>query len=100
MAGGTEIRLPGGMINRPANLTPDNETGIGLWTKEQFINTFKSRSSHESINMPVKPGEFQTVMPWWMYGRMTEQDLGAIYDFLRTIPPVKNQVTKFEMKLY
>jgi mono/diheme cytochrome c family protein len=100
LSGGTEIKLPGGMINRPANLTPDNETGLGLWTKEQFINTFKHRAGTESINTPVKQGEFQTVMPWWMYGRMTDDDLGAIYDYLRTIPAIKNQVTKFEMKLY
>ena len=100
MAGGMEVKLPGGMIIRSVNITPDNETGIGSWTKEQFINTFKQRSAPESYNTHVKPGEFQTIMPWWMYGRMTEQDLGAIYDYLRTITPVKNLVNRFEIKLY
>lgn len=99
MSGGTEIKLPG-MINRPANITPDNETGLGLWTKEQFINTFKHRAGTEYTNTNVKPGEFQTVMPWSVYGNMTDEDLGAIYDYLRSIPAVKNQVNKFEIKLY
>jgi hypothetical protein len=47
-----------------------------------------------------KPGEFQTIMPWTVYAGMTEQDLGSIYDYLRTIPSVKNKVEKFGVKLY
>lgn len=99
-SGGVEIKLPGGIILRPANITPDNETGLGLWTKEQFIKTFKQRSSAESINTTVKPDEFQTIMPWWVYGNMTEEDLGAIYDYLRTIPAVKNQFQRFEINKF
>jgi len=34
-------------------------------------------------------------MPWTMYGGMTDEDLGAIYEYLRTVPAVKNQVEKF-----
>jgi mono/diheme cytochrome c family protein len=99
-AGGIDIKLPGGVILRPANITPDNETGIGSWTKEQFIKTFKTRSAPETYNTNVNPGEFQTIMPWWMYGRMTDEDLGAIYDYLRTVPAVKNQVNRFEINKY
>src|SRR5690606_28300321 len=36
-----------------------------------------------------------TIMPWTLYAGMTEEDLGAIYDYLRTIAPVKNKVTKW-----
>lgn len=43
-AGGDEIKLPFGSI-RGANLTPDVETGLGGWTKEQFIQRFKSMAS-------------------------------------------------------
>jgi len=99
-AGGNEYRLPGGVIIRPANITTDSETGIGLWTKEQFINMFRQRSNPEVYNSIVKQREPQTIMAWWGYGRMSELDLGAIYDYLRTIAPVKNQVNKFEIKLY
>jgi hypothetical protein len=69
-------------------------------TKEQFVNIFKLRSSPEVVNLPVKQGEFQTVMPWWAYGKMNNEDLEAIYEYLRTVPPVKNSVTKFEIKLF
>jgi hypothetical protein len=34
-------------------------------------------------------------MPWTMYGGMTEEDLGAIYEYLHSLKPVKNSVIKF-----
>jgi hypothetical protein len=37
----------------------------------------------------------QSAMPWTMYAGMTEGDLGSIYDYLRTVPPVANTVTKW-----
>ena len=97
-AGGIEINLPGNTVVRTANLTPDNETGLGLWTKEQFIKRFKQCSDPSYGNTPYKPGEFQTIMPWTIYAGLTEEDLGAIYEYLRTIPAVKNQVEKFSVK--
>ena len=38
----------------------------------------------------VAPGKFNTVMPWTMYAGMTDEDLGAIYDYLQTAKPVSN----------
>ncbi len=100
LAGGTEFKLPGGVIIRPANITPDIETGIGSWTKEQFVNTFKQKSDPEVYNTILKPGEAQTVMSWSTYGEMDTRDIEAIYDYLRTVQSVKNQVSRFEIKLY
>jgi hypothetical protein len=100
LSGGMEINMPGKTVIRTANLTPDNETGLGMWTKEQFINRFKQSLSSEYRNTNYIPGQFQTIMPWTVYAGMTEQDLGAIYDYLRTIPAVKNHVEKFSLKLY
>jgi hypothetical protein len=34
-------------------------------------------------------------MPWIMFSGMTNEDIGAIYEFLRTVKPVKNAVVKF-----
>jgi len=34
-------------------------------------------------------------MPWLMYARMNDEDLGAVYDYLRTVTPVKNRVERF-----
>ena len=39
--------------------------------------------------------EFNTPMPWLMYAGMTDEDLGSIYAYLKTVKPVKNQVEKF-----
>lgn len=95
-AGGQEFDLGPMGIVRTANLTPHAETGIGNWTKEQFINRFKeSLPDSNSSFIPVKAGEFNSIMPWIMYAGMSEQDLGAIYDYLRTLKPVYNKVEKF-----
>jgi len=37
-------------------------------------------------------------MPWLMYSGMTEKDLGAIYDYLRTVQPIKYKVERFKRK--
>ncbi|MCK7529193.1 MAG: hypothetical protein MZV64_72395 [Ignavibacteriales bacterium] len=68
LAGGAEINLPIGII-RSANLTPDVETGLGAWTKEQFIQRFKSMATDQVKNMEVQQGSFNTIMPWTIYGR-------------------------------
>src|SRR5690606_24125746 len=74
-AGGDEMVLPFGTL-RSANITPDLETGIGAWTKEIFIAKFKSYDPAQRGYIDVKPGEFNSVMPWAMYAGMTEEDLG------------------------
>lgn len=67
------------------NLTP-HETGIGNLSKEQFIGIFRSFSD-PSQAAPLNGGK-NTPMPWYAYAGMTDEDLGAIYDYLRTLPPV------------
>jgi mono/diheme cytochrome c family protein len=95
-AGGRPFKINGGTV-KSANITPDKETGIGNWTKEMFIAKFKSFSDRKNAT-PVRQGEFQTIMPWWGYGCMSENELGAIYAYLRTLKPIKNSVVKFSLK--
>ncbi|MFN0157571.1 MAG: cytochrome C [Bacteroidota bacterium] len=97
LAGGFEFVFPGGTI-RSLNITPDVETGIGKLTREDFIARFKAFASEESKNVSVTPNEFNTPMPWFMYAQMTDHDLGSIYEYLRTLKPVTNQVEKFTAK--
>jgi len=94
-SGGREFPVPTGGEVRSGNITPDRETGIGTWSKEQFIALFKARSDSATLNMKAKPGQFNTIMPWTMYSKMTDEDLEAIYTYLRTIKPIKNEVEKF-----
>jgi hypothetical protein len=93
-AGGFEFPLPDIGTLRSSNITPDKETGIGGWTKEQFVERFKVYASQNYTPKSVAKGDFNSIMPWTMYADMTEEDLGAIYDYLRTVKPVKNKVIK------
>lgn len=93
-AGGNGYPNADGSIARSANLTP-HETGIGNWTREQFITRFKMYANTSYVPHEVQPGQFQTFMPWTMYAGMEEEDLGAIYEYLRTIQPVDNKVELF-----
>ncbi len=79
---------------RSANLTPDQQTGIGAWTRDAFVARFKSMRGQEKVK--VTPGENNTVMHWWSFAYMKDADLGAIYSYLCTLAPVKNAVVRFE----
>lgn len=94
-AGGFEFKFPDGAVLRSANITP-HDTGIGTWTKEMFIARFRAFGDSTYVPHKVNPGEFQTVMPWTFYGKMTEEDLGAIYEYLQTLKPVNQVVKVFE----
>lgn len=95
-AGGRVFQKPGYGIFRSANITPDLETGIGSWDRETFIARFKSLSPERVGAIDVEPGEPNLYMTWWKFSGMTEEDLGSIYDYLRTVKPVRNEVTQFE----
>ncbi|RYZ99467.1 MAG: c-type cytochrome [Sphingobacteriaceae bacterium] len=94
-AGGKMFAMPGGEL-RSANITPDKDTGIGAWTKEQFVARFRQFADGTAQPYPVKPDEFQTIMPWWKYGGMKVSDLEAVYAYLGTLKPVTNPVVKFK----
>ena len=93
-AGGFPFQFPGGVV-RSANITPDKINGIGSWSKEDFVNRFKSMDPEKYPPSEVSPEEFNTPMPWTMFAGMSNEDLGAIYDYLQTLKPVSNVVVKF-----
>ncbi|MBU2506930.1 MAG: cytochrome c [Bacteroidetes bacterium] len=88
-AGGFEFKFNDGTVVYSTNLTP-HPTGIGNWTKEQFVNRFKMYADTSYTPGKVAQGQFQTVMPWTMYAKMTTEDLEAIYSYLKTLKPVDN----------
>ena len=94
LAGGSEYQMPFGII-RSANITPDNDTGIGDWTQQKFINRFKQYDVPIDSLPAVSNNDFNSIMPWKMYAGMKVQDLKAIYAYLKTIPAVKHDVNKF-----
>jgi mono/diheme cytochrome c family protein len=93
-AGGNEFPLPDGSIARSANITPDKETGIGTWTMQAFISRFKTYADPSKC-YPVAKGEVNTIMPWSQYAGMSEDDLSAIFSYLKTLKPVKHKIVKF-----
>ncbi len=95
LAGGFEFPLPSGGVVRSANITSDKTTGIGNWTEEAFVNRFKMHAEVGNQSVPVKKGEFNSVMPWEMYAGMTEEDLSAIFTYLKKTKAIKNEVIKF-----
>jgi hypothetical protein len=73
-------RTFGPFITAP-NITPDYAGKPAGLTRAQFLTTL--RTGH---NPNDKPGEILQVMPWPSFGKKTEQDLNAVYEYLRAIP--------------
>lgn len=94
-AGGREFMFPTGDVVRSANITSDEETGIGKWTREEFVRVFKQYTDSSYTIPSVKPGDYNSIMPWTMYANMKESDLSAIHTYLKTVAPIKNAVAKF-----
>lgn len=78
---------PGGFPANPSNLTPDQETGIGRWSEDDFLRTLRT-----GVN--PRGDSLHAFMPWREYRRMTDDDLRAIYRYLRTIPAIRNTVSR------
>jgi mono/diheme cytochrome c family protein len=97
LAGGFEFPMPAGVLRSP-NITPDMETGIGSWNETAFVNRFKSYADSSYTPPAVEQGAYNTIMPWMMYSKMTEEDLKALYAYLRTAKPIHNEVVRFTPK--
>ncbi|MGH9324763.1 MAG: c-type cytochrome [Vicinamibacteria bacterium] len=72
------------------NLTPEEVTGIGIWTEEMFANAMRT-GKHMGTSRTIMPP-----MPWPSYSKMTDEDLKAVYAYLRSIPPLRNQSPDYE----
>jgi hypothetical protein len=94
-SGGREFAFPDGSVLRSSNITPDEETGLGKWNADMFVARFKLYKDSAYVLPSVQPGEFNTIMPWTMYANMKEEDLRAIYAYLKTLKPIKNKVEKY-----
>jgi mono/diheme cytochrome c family protein len=83
-AGGLKFEVPtdSGMYSLTTpNLTPDATGRLNGWSQQQFIERFR-----KGVLIP------QTHMPWGPFSRMSDDDLKAVYNFLQTVKPVRNEV--------
>lgn len=93
--GGREFPFPDGSIVRSHNISSDKETGLGSWKEETFLELFHLRSDSTTLNTNLKPGSLNSIMPWTMYGKMTNEDLSAIFTYLKSVKPIQNSVVIF-----
>ncbi|WP_205960603.1 c-type cytochrome [Ramlibacter rhizophilus] len=73
-------------VSFTANLTPDMETGLGRWSERDFMMAIRT-GKHQGRGRDILPP-----MPIPVYKNYTDDDLKAVFAFLRTIPPVRNRV--------
>jgi mono/diheme cytochrome c family protein len=73
-------------VSYAANLTPDRLTGTGIWNEEMFVKTIRT-GRHWGVGRPILPP-----MPYQNVQNLTDDDLKAVFAYLHSIKPVKNQV--------
>jgi hypothetical protein len=76
-----------------SNITPDSASGLGAWTEERFMNKFIPYREEKAYNYDA--GKQNTIMPIIPYAGMKDDDLKAIYAYLRTLKPISNKVEKY-----
>jgi len=85
MAGNNLQRDASGEDIRTANLTPDPETGIGKWSEADFVRAVRKgfRPDGRMLHSPMSPRV-----------ELTDEEAGTIYAYLRTIPAIKNPISR------
>lgn len=85
--GGSEVgfEIPGLGVFYGPNLTPDKETGLGSWTKEQIVTALQK-------GMRPDGRQLAPIMPWKAFANLSKRDADAIAAYLKSLAPVRNKV--------
>ncbi len=70
------------------NLTPDANSGLGIWTEKMFLDALRT-GKHMGT---ATARDILPPMPWQSFGQMNDDDLKAIWAYLKTIPAINNHV--------
>jgi mono/diheme cytochrome c family protein len=89
-AGGRAMPTPFGDLYVP-NITPDDETGIGRWTADDFFRMMRKGVSRDGTLL-------YPAMPFASYTKVTREDSDAIYAYLMSVPPVKQANRPHELR--
>jgi len=89
-AGGFPLHEPKGDVVS-ANITPA-ASGIGYYNDTTFIQAMRTGK--------VGARPLHASMPWYFYGKMTDDDLASVFAFLQTLKPVKHQLDNYEPPTY
>ncbi len=88
-AGGLPLKTPFGTLYT-ANITPDKETGIGGWTEQQFARAMREGIDDDGDHL-------YPAFPYTAYTKVTDEDVQAIYAYLKTLNAVKYTPPKDDM---
>jgi len=80
--------LPGRIV--APNLTPDPETGAGLWTDDQLARAIREGIGHDG--QALFP-----LMPYPHYRKMSDEDVASVIVYLRSLPPIRNSLPPTEI---
>lgn len=87
MGAGTNTAFAGPWgISYARNLTPDQVSGLGIWTEEMFVKTMRT-GRHMGVSRPILPP-----MPWQSLNTLSDEDLKSVFAYLRSVKPVRNEV--------
>jgi mono/diheme cytochrome c family protein len=89
-SGGSVMKGPWGEV-ATANITPD-ASGISYYDEALFIETIRTGQ--------VKARKLSSLMPWGFFRSMTDDDLKAIFAYLRTLKPIRHRVDNTEKPVY
>jgi mono/diheme cytochrome c family protein len=85
LQGGIKVKDPEGEKLQAPNLTPDKETGIGNFSQEEFATAVREGIAPSGRKLSPPMGKFKS---------LTDKQVNAIYAYLRSLPPVHNQVKR------
>lgn len=91
-AGGRALRTPFGTFYAP-NITPDKQSGIGNWSEQDFLHAL-----HEGIR--PDGSNLYPVFPYTSYTQLRDEDVRAIWAYLRSLPPVHQTNKAHRLKWY
>ena len=85
--GGSDVgfAIPGLGVFVGRNLTPDKETGLGKWTRQQIITAFTTGKRPDGRMLAP-------IMPWRALAHLTRRDAESIAAYLQSLPPVEHAV--------
>lgn len=83
LAGGHALESPFGVFYSP-NITPDEETGIGRWSDDDFVNAFWEGENPDGDH-------YFPAFPYTSYTGMSRDDLLALKAYLFSVEPVRKQ---------
>jgi mono/diheme cytochrome c family protein len=92
LSGGEKFAVAPGVMVVSANISPDVHTGTGRWGEQDFVDRFAQYREYAEKGSPQVGPESFTLMPWLNLCRLPDDDLRAIYAFIRTKEPVYKAV--------